>query len=68
MTNTITLAKVKRNGAKNRRAMADEFLKQSDLFNSPNYTLSIIMETLRSYERDGLFLITDTHLILNHEC
>lgn len=61
----ITIARVKRNGAKNRMQMAREFLDQaSEQFK--NYRISEVIETLRSYEREGLFIITDTELILNH--
>lgn len=61
----ITIARVKRNGAKNRMEMAREFLDQaSEQFK--NYRISEVIETLRSYEREGLFIITDTELILNH--
>lgn len=60
----IEIARVKRNGAKNRMEMARELLKQSDCFHLCR--LSEVIETIRSYERDGLFIITDTELILNH--
>ena len=61
---TIEIARVKRNGAKNRIEMAREFLAQAESFNL--YRLSEVIETLRSYERDGLFIITDSELILKH--
>ena len=61
---TIEIARVKRNGAKNRMEMARQFLAQSDAFHL--YRLSEVIETMRSYERDGLLVITDSELILNH--
>lgn len=61
---TIEIARVKRNGAKNRIEMAREFLAQAESFNL--YRFSEVIETLKSYERDGLFIITDSELILKH--
>lgn len=63
--NIITLARIKRNDAKNRMEMAREFFAQSDVFRS--CTVGQAIETLRSYERYGLFVITDTELILYHD-
>ena len=60
----IEIARVKRNGARNRMEMAKEFLKQSDAFHL--YRLGEVINTLRSYERDCLLVITDTELILEH--
>lgn len=60
----IEIARVNRNGAKNKIEMAREFLAQSPAFHL--YRLGEVIATLRSYEREGLLVITDTELILNH--
>ena len=60
----IEIARVKRNGANNKIEIARQFLAQSETFHL--YRLSEVIETMRSYERDGLLVITDSELILNH--
>lgn len=60
----VEIARVKRNGAKTRMEMARQFLAQSESFRL--YRLSEVIETMRSYEREGLLVITETELILNH--
>lgn len=59
----IEIARVNRNGAKNKIQMARELAK-ADAFQ--RVSLADIIATLRTYERDGLFTITDTELILYH--
>ena len=61
---TVEIARVKRNGAKNRMEMARQFLAQAETFHM--YRLSEAIETMRSYERNGLLVITETELILKH--
>lgn len=61
----MTIAKVKRNGAQTRIEMARELLSQAqDAF--PLYRVSEMIQTIRYYESNGLFVVTDTEIILNH--
>lgn len=61
----MTIARVKRNGAQNRIEMARELLTQApEAF--PLYRVSEMIQTIRHYESNGLFIVTDTEIILNH--
>lgn len=62
----IELARVKRNGADTIRKMVDEFRSQSTVFDK--MSINDMIENLRSYKRFGWFTITETELILMHDC
>ena len=59
---TIEIARVKHNNT-NRMAIAREFAKLPQFH---LYRIGEIIETMRSYERDGLLVITKTEAILYH--
>ena len=63
MTKIIELARVKHNGT-NRMAIARAFAKHSRF---RGYTVGEIVSMMRSYERDGLLVITETEAILHHD-
>lgn len=58
----IEIARVNHNNT-NRMAIAREFSKLPDF---RLYRISEIIDTMRSYERDGLLVITETEAILYH--
>ena len=60
----IEIARVNHNNT-NRMAIAREFAKLPQF---RLYRLSEIIATMRSYERDGLLVITNTEAILYHDC
>ena len=60
----IEIARVKHNNT-NRIAIAREFAKLPAF---RLYRLGEIIDTMKSYERDGLLVITETEAVLYHDC
>lgn len=56
---------VKRNGAKNRMEMAKRFSKHEVFALAP---LSEVLKSIRAYEKDNQFIITDDELTIIHYC
>lgn len=60
----IEIARVNHNNT-NRITIARQFAKLPAFH---LYRLAEIIETMRSYERDGLLVITETEAVLYHDC